>query len=173
MNSDAAETATSPIVEATSDYSESEFEEETPIPLVHQNFKLCTWRKIPENIVSDTSAELTIVVEKHQTVSFVGVFDLQVLKGAVNVNGANIAAVPRPGDKARSFRVYVPSTHPVTKIRGLDRTSQIQISSCEEPTVFEAIGPAFGKIWATRRDKGRSFDYVSTPRFARPIYMEA
>ncbi|PVH97684.1 hypothetical protein DM02DRAFT_597186 [Periconia macrospinosa] len=160
-NEEVQDPATSPIVEATSDFSESELEEEElPIPHVHQNFKLCTWRKTPENVLSDTASELTVILEKHQTVSFVGCFDLKVLKGAVNINGANIGAVPRPGDTAKSFRAYVPSTHPITKIRGLDRTSHVQISSCEDSALFEAIGPLFGRIWATKKDKGRSFDFI-------------
>lgn len=149
-------------MEATSDFSESEIEEEEPpVPHVHQNFKLCTWRKISENVLSDTASELTVVLEKHQTISFVGCFDLKVLKGAVNINGANIGAVPRSGDTAKCFRVYVPSTHPITKIRGLDRTSHVRISSCEDAALFESMGPLFSGIWAARKDKGRSFDFVS------------
>ncbi|CAI6338958.1 unnamed protein product [Periconia digitata] len=156
----ALESATSPMVEATSDFSESELEEDDLVPLVHQNFKLCSWRRISENILSDTESELAIILEKHQTISFVGCFDLKVLKGAVNVNGANIGAVPRAKDTAKEYRVYVPSTHPITKIRGLDRTSHVQFVSCQEPTLLESTGPLFAGIWATPKDKGRSFEYI-------------
>lgn len=153
----------SPLADTSaSEAPESETED---ISLIPQNFKLGTWRKTDNNVLSDTSDELTIVLDKHATATFVGCFDLKILKGAVNINGANLGVLPK-GSKEGSkvHRVYVPSTHPITKIRGLDRTNHVQLRSCDEPTHFADLSPLFAEIWAgsTEGNRGRSFTGVST-----------
>ncbi|KAF2641354.1 hypothetical protein P280DRAFT_468985 [Massarina eburnea CBS 473.64] len=172
----AQETPTSPIVEATSDYGDSEFEEDTPTAtLIPKNLKLCTWRKISANILSDTSEELTIVLEKHQTVSFIGCFNVNVLKGAININGANIGAAPKNSEQKKSWRVYAPSTHPITKVRGLDRVNHVQFVSCKEPAPLQEVNPLFAGIWATRKEQGRNFDFIpesDADPFKRPLVPE-
>ncbi|KAF1956530.1 hypothetical protein CC80DRAFT_472017 [Byssothecium circinans] len=170
------EPPTSPIVEATTDYSASEFDDEIPAPtLIPKNLKLCTWRNISANILSNTPDEFAIILEKHQTVSFIGCLNVQVLKGAVNINGANIGAVPKRGGGERSWRVYVPSTHPITKIRGLDRVNHVSFVSCKEPVPLQGISPLFAGIWAAKKDMGRSFDFISesdTDPLKRPLTPE-
>ncbi|KAJ4291163.1 Polynucleotide 5'-hydroxyl-kinase grc3 [Kalmusia sp. IMI 367209] len=154
------ETPPSPLVQSSvSETADPETEDDLLIP---QNRKLSTWSSYGSNVLSDTANELSIVLEKHSTVSFVGCFDVKVLKGAVNINGANLAAAPRQ-EKARSHRVFAPTTHPITKIRGLDRTNQVQFLSCREPTPFAEINPLFSDIWSGNGEvgKGRSFAKVT------------
>ena len=159
------ELPTSPLEESSaSDAAEPELED---VAVVHQNLKLGTWRQNPHQVLSDTANELTIALDKHSTASFVGCFDVRILKGAVNINGANLGA-PSKGSKddGKSHRVYVPSTHPITKIRGLDRTNHIQLRSCPESPPFMDINPLFCDIWSgkSERGKGRSFINVCSHR---------
>jgi len=150
----------SPLTESSA--SEAVYSEPEDIPPIAQNFKLCTWRSSQgSTILSDSATELTLAIEKHTTVSFVGCFDVHVVRGAVNIHGANIGT-PRRNETKKSHRVFVPSTHPITKIRGLDRLSHIRISSCEEPTPFADISPLFANIWSGNEDSsdGRSFTLV-------------
>ncbi|PSN62822.1 hypothetical protein BS50DRAFT_680153 [Corynespora cassiicola Philippines] len=167
----------SPLPEAPeSDYEESEPEpeEEEHVPDVHQNFKLCNWRADEKNILKNTDKELSVVLNKHSTISLIGYFDFKVTKGAVNINGANIGA---KGQTAHVYRAYVPSTHPITKIRGLDGSNHIQFLQCEEPTPFAKISPLFTDIWNARRTDGkqRSFDVITesdTDPLKRPLTPE-
>ncbi|KAK7193195.1 hypothetical protein PSPO01_00989 [Paraphaeosphaeria sporulosa] len=155
----------SPLADSTASEAESEPED---ISLVPQNFKLSTWRKAKSTVLSDTAKELTIVLDKHATASFVGCFDVKVLKGAVHINGANLGATSNGSKEEESVhRVYVPSTHPITKIRGLDRTNHVQLRSCRKPTPFADINPLFANIWSGDRDgdKSRSFTGVSWSKF--------
>jgi hypothetical protein len=94
---------------------------------------------------------------------------VKVLKGAVNINGANFGAVPRHGEEKKSWRVYVPSTHPITKVRGLDRVNHVQFLSCDEPVGLQGISPDFTGIWATKKELGRSFDFVS--QYIIPLFV--
>ncbi|KAL5395964.1 hypothetical protein PMIN04_006414 [Paraphaeosphaeria minitans] len=165
----------SPLADSTASEAESEPED---ISLVPQNFKLSTWRKATSTVLSDTAKELTIVLDKHGTASFVGCFDVKVLKGAVHINGANLGATLKGSKEEESVhRVYVPSTHPITKIRGLDRTNHVQLRSSREPTPFADINPLFVDIWSGDRDgdKGRSFTGVmesDDDPLARPLVPE-
>ncbi|KAF2444046.1 hypothetical protein P171DRAFT_521443 [Karstenula rhodostoma CBS 690.94] len=151
----------SPLADSTASEAESEPED---ISLIPQNFKLSTWRKAKPTVLSDTAKELTVVLDKHTTASFVGCFDVKVLKGAIHINGANLGATPKGSKEEENVhRVYVPSTHPITKIRGLDRTNHVQLRSCREPTPFADINPLFANIWSgdVDSDKGRSFTGVT------------
>ena len=167
------DTPTNPLVDSSA--SESAESESEDVPLVHQNFKLGTWRKHQGNVLSDSPHELTISLEKHSTATFVGWFDLKVLRGAVNINGANLGATPKGSkEDGSSHRVFVPSTHPITKIRGLDRTNHVQLRSCPESTTLEDISPLFFNIWggAAERDNGRTFNNVILLRhFASLNYL--
>lgn len=142
-----------------SDYAESDSEHD--VPDVPKNFRLCTWRDIGNNVLSDTEEQLTVSLEKHSTISFLGCFNVVVLKGAININGANLGVVRRQGGKARAHCVFVPATHPITKVRGLDNMNQVQFSNCNEPTPFASISPLFADIWNGDSGKGkRSFSLV-------------
>lgn len=145
-----------------SEPEQEESEEEEPIA-IQRNFKLCNWKNNSEDILSDTKSELTVSLKKHLTIALIGSFDLKVLRGAVNINGANIGAVTRQGLKAKPYRVFVPATHPISKIRGLDGVNHIQFLSCKEPTPFTKISPLFRDIWnaGTEIEKDRSFGIVS------------
>ncbi|KAF2679071.1 hypothetical protein K458DRAFT_490761 [Lentithecium fluviatile CBS 122367] len=157
-----------------SDYAESEPDE---IPVVNQNFKLSTWQNDGENVLSGNDEGLTIVLDKHSTAAFVGCCDVKILKGAVNVNGANLVAIPRQGEQARTYRVFVPSTHPISKVRGLDRLNHVQFLHCEKPTPFTRLSPLFADIWVAPSNSGkeRSFHLISqsdTDTLARPLTPE-
>ncbi|RMZ70568.1 hypothetical protein GMOD_00000677 [Pyrenophora seminiperda CCB06] len=130
---------------------------------VQFTLKLCNWRSEPQDILSDTDAELKINLSKHATIALIGCFDFTVLRGAINVNGANIGTVSRDGQKNRVHRAYVPATHPIFKIRGLDGTNHISIKSCKLPTPLAAISPSFMGLWNedTRDGKNRSFRVVT------------
>ncbi|KAL5121191.1 Polynucleotide 5'-hydroxyl-kinase grc3 [Pleosporales sp. CAS-2024a] len=87
---------------------------------VRQTIKLCTWRNAAQNILSDTDAELTLELNKHSTIALIGCFRFKVLRGAINVNGANIGTISHNGAHDGTYTAYVPATHPITKFRGLD-----------------------------------------------------
>lgn len=148
----------SPLLQDGKSGQEDSDEEEQRVP-VQRNLKLCNWRNEPQNILSDTDAELTINLNKHATITLVGCFDLVVLRGAVNINGANIGTVSRDGQKNQVHRASVPVTHPISKIRGLDGTNHIRFKTCKIPAPLAHISPVFDGIWNDVND--RSFRIVS------------
>jgi polynucleotide 5'-hydroxyl-kinase GRC3/NOL9 len=101
-------------------------------------------------------------LDKNTTIALVGHFDLKVSRGAININGANIGAVTRDGKKGQTYRAYVPATHPIFKIRGLDAKNYVQISSCKEPTPFAKLNPLYEDIWNTgsQGERRRTFGVV-------------
>ena len=158
----------SPLIDSSA--SEAAESEAGDVALIQQNYKLSTWQKNRGTVLSDTNEELTIVLEKHATATFVGCFDVKVLRGAVNISGANLGATSGVSqEEGSSYRVFVPSTHPVTKIRGLDRTSNVQLRSCRDAIPFADISPLFSDIWGgdAESDNGRSFSWV---RYYHRIY---
>ncbi|KAL1800176.1 hypothetical protein ACET3X_000518 [Alternaria dauci] len=162
----------SPLLQDGKSEQEEEEEEEQHVP-VQRNLKLCNWRNEPQNILSDTDTELTINLNKHATITLIGCFDLLVLKGAVNINGANIGTVNRDGQKNQVHRVCVPATHPMSKIRGLDGTNHIRFKTCKTPASLAHISPVFDGIWNDRND--RSFRVVTNSdadALSRPLRPE-
>lgn len=149
---------TSPLLDAAKPEHEGSDAEETYAP-VHRNVKLCNWRNEPQNILSDTDTELTINLNKHATITLIGTFDLTVLRGAVNINGANIGTVSRDGQKNQVHRACVPATHPMSKIRGLDGTNHIRFKTCKISAPLANVSPLFDGIWSDSTD--RSFRVVS------------
>jgi polynucleotide 5'-hydroxyl-kinase GRC3/NOL9 len=164
VNDEALDAPQSPLADASgSDCAVSEVEETGPI--VTKNFRLCTWQNNGDNVLQDTEGSLTIVLEKHATVAFIGCCDVKVLKGAVNINGANLAAASRQEKKTKSQRVFASSFYPIMKMRGLDRTNHLQLLHCQEPTPFEKLSPLFKDIWAARSHFGRERSFhVVRPR---------
>jgi polynucleotide 5'-hydroxyl-kinase GRC3/NOL9 len=153
--------AQSPLLEPEQ-HEDSELDEE---PLaVKQNLKLCTWRNEPQNVISSTGSELTVKLSKHTTIALIGIFQFKVLKGAIHINGANIGALSRDGQKDQIYSAYVPSTHPISKIRGLDNVNHVQFISCEEQKPLANISPLFSDIWnvETNAKGSRSFQVVSS-----------
>jgi polynucleotide 5'-hydroxyl-kinase GRC3/NOL9 len=150
---------------------ESDLDEEPLV--VRQNLKLCTWRNEAQNIFSNTDNELVVKLSKHMTIALIGVFQFKVLRGAVHINGANIGALSPNGQKDQVYTAYVPSTHPMSKIRGLDNVNQVQFISCEEPRPLANVSPLFADIWHARTaNRGsRSFDVVSQTSVACHGFM--
>jgi polynucleotide 5'-hydroxyl-kinase GRC3/NOL9 len=130
---------------------------------VRTSQQLCTWRYNYNNVRSDSDEQLTISLGKSQTVALVGCYDLVVLKGAVNINGANFGAGPGSANSSPRYRVYAPSTHPIPLIRGLDSENEIQFLNCKEPTPFANLSPLFAIIWQARPKEGnaKSFTVVT------------
>jgi polynucleotide 5'-hydroxyl-kinase GRC3/NOL9 len=142
------------------EHEESEQEEE-PLPL-KENVKLCTWRNEPQHILSDTDKELTVKFNKHTTIALVGCFRFKVLRGAININGANVGAVSRDGQQDHIYTAHVPATHPISKFRGLDGMNHVQFLHCDVSTPLEKTSPLFADIWSVRTvSRGaRSFSIV-------------
>ncbi|KAI4697724.1 uncharacterized protein J4E84_000857 [Alternaria hordeiaustralica] len=163
---------TSPLLDAAKSEHEGSDEEETHAP-VHRNVKLCNWRNEPQNILSDTDTEITINLNKHATITLIGTFDLTVLRGAVNINGANIGTVSRDGQKNQVHRACVPATHPMSKIRGLDGTNHIRFKTCKISAPLANVSPLFDGIWSDSTD--RSFRVVTNSdadTLSRPLRPE-
>ncbi|KAF2129958.1 hypothetical protein P153DRAFT_339313 [Dothidotthia symphoricarpi CBS 119687] len=165
-----------PLESSESEPEESEPEEQEPI-VIQRDLKLCSWKNDAQDILSDTVTELTVNLKKHLTIALIGRFDLKVLRGAVNINGANIGAVTREGQKAKTYRVFVPATHPITKIRGLDGTNHVQFLSCKEAPPLAKLSPLFRDIWNVPSDveKDRSFSIIthsSSDPLQRPLTPE-
>ena len=136
--------------------------DEEPL-LVKQNLRLCNWRNDPQDILSDTTFDLTVKLNKHTTIALVGCFRFRVLRGAININGANIEVLSRHGQKDQIYTVYTPAAYPISKIRGLDGVNQVQFTNCEDPTPLASLSPLFSDIWNSQPNaKGRSFSVVSS-----------
>lgn len=144
-----------------SEYEESEAETE-PI-IKRRNLKLCNWPNNPKDIFAENEFELSINLDKNTTIALVGHFDFKVSRGAINVNGANIGAVTRDGQKGHSYRAYVPVTQTIFKIRGLDAKNHVQFVSCKEPTPLAKLSPLYEDIWnaGSRGERRRTFGIVS------------
>jgi polynucleotide 5'-hydroxyl-kinase GRC3/NOL9 len=141
--------------------AEPEDSEQDDEPMVlRQNVKLCTWRNDAQNIMSDTEKELTVKLNKHTTIALIGCFRFKVLRGAVNVNGANIGAMSRDGQQDQVYTAYVPATHPIAKFRGLDGMNHVQFLHCADTSQLASAGPLFEDIWHAG---SRSFSVVSNP----------
>jgi polynucleotide 5'-hydroxyl-kinase GRC3/NOL9 len=131
---------------------------------IQRNLRLCNWRNELQDILSNTESELTINLNKHTTIALVGCFEFKVLRGAVHINGANIGTVSRNGQKNTMHRAYVPATHPISKIRGLDGTNHLVLRSCKTPVPLAHMSPLFDDLWSAKSpfEKERSFRVVST-----------
>lgn len=154
-------------------HQDSEPEDDKEPMLIKQNLKLCSWRNDPQDVLLDTDIDLTVKINKHTTISLVGRFRFKVLRGAVNINGANIGVLSREGQKDQDYVAFVPATHPITKIRGLDSTNHVQFSHCSDARPLANISTLFADIWNPPIGSGiyRSFKIVSTlmPSFLRVV----
>lgn len=132
-------------------------------PSARRCLRLCSWRNDPSHILADTESELCIHLDKHTTIALIGCFQFKVLRGAIHINGANIGAVDRAGQKHTLHCVYASATHPVLKIRGLNATNHVQFFSCKEPAFLTSVSPLFEDLWRTRsiHKPDRSFTVVS------------
>lgn len=158
----------SPPAEAlVSEYEGSDAEPEPPVS--RRNLKLCNWQNNPRDIFTENEEELSINLDKNTTIALVGHFDFRVSRGAININGANIGAVTKDGQKAKVYRAYVPATQPIFKIRGLDGKNHVQFTSCREPTPFAKLSPLYEDIWNTgsRGERRRTFGIVSARSYVK------
>ncbi|KAH7095212.1 hypothetical protein FB567DRAFT_22933 [Paraphoma chrysanthemicola] len=147
----------------TSDSDEDHF-------IVQRNLKLCSWRNEPQNILSANESSLIVKLSKHTTISLVGTFRFKVLKGAININGANIGVLSRNGTKDLAYASCVPTTHPISKIRALDTVSHVEFTNWNGPTTLACLSPLYVDIWNVPGPTGfaRSFT-VMTESNADPL----
>jgi polynucleotide 5'-hydroxyl-kinase GRC3/NOL9 len=145
----------------SSDLSQDEPEQDAPLP--QRNVQLCTWRYGQDYITSESADQLTVSLKKNATITLIGCFDFAVLKGAININGANFGAGTRKDEAPSTRRAFVPSTHPISTIRGLDGQNEIQFLDCDEPTPFERLSPLFADIWNAKSQdaQSRSFSLIT------------
>lgn len=139
-------------------------DEATYMPFEPQrNLQLCTWRYGKDYVSSETDDELTVSLNKNTTITLIGSFDFIVLKGAININGANYGAKSRKSPGSVKHRAYVPSTHPISSIRGLDNDNEVRFVDCKDPLPFDKLSPLYTNIWNVESKKGRqrSFSLVS------------
>jgi polynucleotide 5'-hydroxyl-kinase GRC3/NOL9 len=131
--------------------------------VVKQNLKLCSWRNNPRDVLIDTETDLSVKINKHTTISLLGHFRFKVLKGAVNINGANISALSCEGRKDQEYTAYVPATHPIAKIRGLDSTNHVHFTHCTYARPLASSSILFVDIWnaPVESKRHRSFSVVS------------
>lgn len=149
-----------PAEDLVSEYEESEASPEPAPPT--RNLKLCNWQNDPKHIFVENESNLSVNLDKNATIALVGHFDFKVERGAVNINGANIGAVTKDGQKAKIYRTFVPATHPILKIRGLDSKNYVQFTSCKEPAPFAKLNPLYEDIWnsGSRGERRRTFGIV-------------
>ncbi|KAH8727252.1 hypothetical protein GQ44DRAFT_748589 [Phaeosphaeriaceae sp. PMI808] len=169
------ETPTPKLQSRAPELQESESDEES-LP-VKENFKLCNWRNESQNILSDTKRDFSIKLNKHTTVALIGAFQFKVLRGAVNINGANIGRLPGNGEEDPVYTSYAPATHPISKIRGLDSVNHVQFTNCVEARPLANSSPLFADIWSVPGDEdyGRSFSIITESDadiLARPLSPE-
>ncbi|KAF2000441.1 hypothetical protein P154DRAFT_576118 [Amniculicola lignicola CBS 123094] len=140
-----------------------------------QNVQLCTWRYEKRNIVADNSQHLIITLDKNKTIAFVGSYAFVVLKGAINISGANVVANPRLKERAQWHHVCAPSTHPIPIVRGLDDSNEIKFRSSDLQTPL-SNNPLFADIWRPERTGfRRTFLFVAesgADPLKRPIVPE-
>ncbi|KAF1839550.1 hypothetical protein BDW02DRAFT_563605 [Decorospora gaudefroyi] len=168
--------AASPLMESGASEQEESDAAEYHVPLPC-NIKLCNWGNEAQNILSDTDSELTINLNKHATISLLGCFDFTVRRGAININGANIGTISRDGQKHRVHRAFVPATHAIFKLRGLDSTNHIVIRSCKAPAPLGHLNPLFTRLWNAKPQHwtSRSFCVVTDSNsdlLSRPLQPE-
>jgi polynucleotide 5'-hydroxyl-kinase GRC3/NOL9 len=147
--------------------SEPEFEDaisDDELPDFRPNVQMCNWRYGVGNVAEDTYRGLTVSLQAGEDIALIGVFDFIVLKGAININGANFAATQPLPQNTLPRRVYVPCTHPISVIKALDDSNMIQFLHCEDtPKSFASISPLLAGIWNERPSglTSRSFALVS------------
>lgn len=154
-----------------SEYEEAESSPEPVRPV--RNLKLCNWQNHPKDVFLENETELSINLDKNTTIALVGHFDFRVSRGAVNINGANLGAVTKDGQKARMYRAFVPATHPILKIRGLDSKNHVQFLSCPEPMPLSKMNPQFEDIWniGSRGERRRTFGIVRLAYYSNSVWI--
>ncbi|KAK4973317.1 Polynucleotide 5'-hydroxyl-kinase grc3 [Elasticomyces elasticus] len=149
----ASQLHTSPADAAEYGNSDLRGDDQTEEILVRANFELSTW--IPAHDAR-VFKSVIITLQSGQKVTFVGQYDLRVLRGAVTVYGAILS------ESAEPYRVYAPATHALPDIKALTREAEISISDCLHTLrPLEKFSPLFQKIWNYRASKWEpSFAYI-------------
>lgn len=154
------------LLHSRNEFADSNYEQsnsDVDFPVIRQNLQLCSWRYGPDYVSSETEDQLTVSLGKNATIALIGCYEFVVLRGAVNINGGNFAAARPSGEYREKHRVFMPSTHPISSIKGLDNRNEVQFMELLEPTPFASLSPLFQNIWNANRRKGRprSFALVS------------
>lgn len=103
-------------------------------------------------ILKDDNNSLELRLQLNETATFVGEYEVEVLKGIVEIQGAIL--LPRSGIQ----RVYAVSTHAVPSIVGRTDESTIRVSSVQSQLqALEKYSPLFRNVWIRDDVKDRSF----------------
>lgn len=134
-------------------------DEATPVEVQErQHWELSTWRlaRKKANISTSTSTRVVLFLKKTETLSYVGSYQLRVLKGAVNVCGARL----RAGD---CEEILAPATHPIPIVYGLSESSKIEISALPQTIApLHRISPLFRRAWNVRDRTHNILEYEVT-----------
>lgn len=109
-----------------------------------QDRLLCTWSGEPGSVLEESCDRIVIKLLEGQTVCFIGLYDLCVQRGAVEVCRATLY------EGAKPQTIYAPSTHALPIIRCI---SSAVISLVSVPSAAKRMGllqqfsPLFRRIW--------------------------
>lgn len=111
-----------------------------------------------EHVKSLEKGALEISLDSDEYATCIGIYDLELVKGAVSVYGAALS--PGPG----FHRIYAPSIHALPSIVSLKNETLVRIShvSCALIQLRE-LSPLFRNIWAKTNDMKQSFTLLHVP----------
>lgn len=93
------------------------------------------------NVITDKDS-IRVNLQADDTVTFVGQYDLEVLRGNVLISGALL----RPGSK--KHRIFAPSTHALPVITAKGGVAEILAHSTTQPLRGLAkLSPLYGRLW--------------------------
>ncbi|KAK3076330.1 hypothetical protein LTS18_013307, partial [Coniosporium uncinatum] len=111
-----------------------------------RNITLSTWQPTATNVLEDTKSVKRIRLKARQTITYIGIYDLLVVKGAITIYGAVLTA-----DNG-SQQVFAPSTHALPNIKCLSREAEVQIKHVPGNglTSLKMFSPLYGRFWNHR-----------------------
>ncbi|KAK4549183.1 hypothetical protein LTR36_007641 [Oleoguttula mirabilis] len=109
------------------------------------------------SLSEDADGALTVTYHSGESVTCIGEYDLQVLRGIATVYG--IAVHPNSGPQ----RVYAPSTHALPRVAALRDGTTIRLSHVGSSLRrLEKLSPLFRNVWAKPTEQDRSFTVLRT-----------
>lgn len=145
-----------------------------------QSWALCTWTPMTTNIKSEFTEHITILLKQAETVTFVGTYEIAVLKGVVTINGAILRSHPT---FPINYRVFAPSTHAVPVVQCISSSgSEVQFFSCDYTMrSMQKLSPLYSRIWNVRKkyENGqlgkevRSFSLVGNSGTLQTLFIVA
>jgi polynucleotide 5'-hydroxyl-kinase GRC3/NOL9 len=132
-------------------------EQELPQAPIQTVVPLSSFRADTKNVLKDDAETLELVLKVDESVTFAGEYELQVLRGVVNIYGAMIH--PDLGPQ----RVYAFSTQALPAVTARKDDSAIRVTSIKSGiTKLAKLSPQFRNIGANDESKHRSFMLLSS-----------